>query len=709
MLIALRFLLFLRAAVRTAGRKRLGETVQSSPKACPECRPKRVDRDQRKAPMSVVDEVKDRLDIVEVVSSYLPLNKSGRNYKALCPFHSEKTPSFVVFPDSQRWYCFGACNEGGDVFNFVMKMEGWDFRAALVELAGQAGVELQRPTPAQAQAAEEADQLREVLATAARYYHHLLLNSPQAEAARAYVKGRGLSRETVDAFTLGYSLPEWDRTRDYLIEQGYSAEQILKAGLLVERESDRAYASRGTASDTYDRFRGRLMIPIRDGRGRPIGFGARTLEPDGVPKYLNSPKTALFDKSNTLFGLDLAGRAIRREDCVVIAEGYMDVMQAHQAGYENVVAQMGTALTETQLRQLQRYSKRIVLSLDPDAAGVQATLRGVEVAREALEKEWQPIFDPRGLVGYEARLGAEMRVLQLPGGKDPDDVIREDPESWAQRVEEAVPVVDFYLQLLTEDIDLEDTKAKAQTVEKLIPVLKAVANPVEREDYVQKIARSVRVDERAVLARLRSSERRGMARSRSRLGPGRFRETGRPEDQERGDQAGWRPDAVLEGYCLSALLGRPSVLAQVDAALTKAGLQPLRSQDFEQVSLRAIFEVWQTLLDTSPSVSVQALRAALPSDVQDRLDVILSEAEQTLTVSDRAELSDEQLVRDVVVTLLRLRQRRLKQLVQDLRMLMLEAHEEGDTRAKQYDQAHLAHAQTLLRTQRALARSRELG
>ncbi|MGD2145862.1 MAG: DNA primase [Anaerolineae bacterium] len=659
--------------------------------------------------MGVVDEVKDRLDIVEVISSYLQVDKAGRNYKALCPFHSEKTPSFVVFPESQRWYCFGACNEGGDVFNFVMKMEGWDFRVALEALAAQAGVELQPPTPAQAQAAEEADQLREVLATAARYYHHLLINSPRAQVARDYVADRGLTGETVDAFMLGYSLPDWDRTRTYLVEQGYSLEHILDAGLLVEREADGAPAGSARGADTYDRFRGRLMIPIRDGRGRVVGFGARTLEPDGVPKYLNSPKTHLFDKSDTLFGLDLAGRHIRRQDCVVIAEGYLDVMQAHQAGYKNVVAQMGTALTETQLRKLQRCSKRMVLALDPDAAGVQATLRGVEVARGALEKEWQPVFDPRGLVGYEARLGAEMRILQLPYGMDPDDVIRDDPDTWAQLVEAALPVVDFYLRLLIEDIDMEDTKAKAQVVDRLTPVIRAVANPVEREDYVQKIARALRIDERAVLARLHASERRHMERRQRRAMPAELQESAHLEEAERDRVITDHPGAVMEGYCLSRLVRRPDLLRQVDRALRRRGLQAVRPQDFEQPSLRAIFEAWTELLDSRPSVAVETLRDGLPPGVQDRLDLVLAEKEGPLAVRSAVDISDEQLVRDVVVALLRLRQRRLKQLVQDLKMLMIEAHEEGDARAKQYDQAHLAHAQTLLKTQRALALSRELG
>lgn len=633
--------------------------------------------------MSVTDEVKDRLDVVELVSSYLPLNKTGRNYKALCPFHSEKTPSFVVFPESQHWYCFGACNEGGDIFNFVMKMEGWDFRTALEELARQAGVELRPRTPAQEEAAEEADHLRALLAAAARYYHHVLLNAPEAEGARRYVAGRGLRDETVEEFLLGYSLPGWERTREYLTKQGYSVEDLLEAGLVIERDS----------GGTYDRFRERLMIPIRDRRGRVTGFGARTLDPEGVPKYLNSPKTALFDKSKTLFGLDMARRAIRREDRVVVVEGYMDVMQAHQAGYKNVVAQMGTALTETQLRRLRRYSKRIVLALDPDAAGVQATLHGVEVAREALGGEWEPVFNPRGLVGHEGRLGAEMRVLQLPRGQDPDDVIRDDADEWLRLVERALPVVDFYLQLLVADADLDDTKAKARIVDELLPVLRAVANPIERQDYAQKIARRLRVDERAVLARMRSAGRGGRREGRR---PGGQRGAGGDEEMVRNQGS----DGLLEGYCLSMLVRRPGLRSRIDAHLRERGLDPIQSQDFGQVSLRTIFEAWDGLLGAERSVSVEVLREELPADVRQRLDELCN--------TDETTLSDEQLVRDVAVTLLRLRQRRLKLLVEDLKMLMVEAQEAGDTRGKRYDQAHLTHAQMLLRTQRALAASREM-
>jgi DNA primase len=622
--------------------------------------------------VSVIDEVKDRLDIVEVISAYIPLQKSGRNYKALCPFHSEKTPSFVVFPESQRWHCFGACSEGGDVFTFAMKREGWDFRTALEELARRAGVELRPRTPAQAQAEEEADRLRGLLSTAAQYYHHLLRHAPEAEAARAYVAKRELNDETVERFLVGYSLPGWERTRAYLTERGYTVEELIKAGLLVERED----------GSTYDRFRDRLMVAIRDAQGRVIGFGARTLDPEGVPKYINSPQTPLFDKSRTLFGLDLARQAIRREDRAVIVEGYMDVMQAHQSGFANVVAQMGTALTEAQLRQLQRYTRRLVLALDPDAAGVQATLRGVETAREVLEQEWEPIFDPRGLVGHEARLGADIRILRLPRGQDPDDLIRGDRQRWAALVEEAVPVVDFYLQILLGGLDLDDTKAKAHVVDMLLPVLRAVPNPVEREDYVQKVARTLRVDARAVHSRLRSTERRRARRQRD------------PADAQEEPRL-TVAEANLESHVLSALLQRPALLLQVNEALREGQLEPLQEQDFQDVGYRAIFDTVGALLTAEHPAPIEALRAQLPADLQARLEELLT--------SDEAQLADEQLLRDVIRTLLRLRERSLKHIGQELSLLTTEAQEAGDVRADQYAAAWLSHTATLLRTQKALA------
>jgi DNA primase len=623
--------------------------------------------------VSAIDEIKDRLDIVEVISSYIPLQKSGRNYKALCPFHSEKTPSFVVFPDSQRWHCFGACGEGGDVFTFVMKREGWDFRTALEELARRAGVELRPRTPVQVQAEEETERLRGLLTAAAQYYHHLLRHASEAEAARAYIAKRGLSDETVERFLLGYSLPGWERTRSYLSERGYTVEELVKAGLLVQRED---------GSSTYDRFRDRLMIPIRDARGRVIGFGARTLDPEGVPKYINSPQTPLFDKSRTLFGLDQARQAIHREDRVVIVEGYMDVMQAHQAGFANVVAQMGTALTEPQLRQLQRHTRRLVLALDPDAAGVQATLRGVEVAREALEQEWKPIFDPRGLVGYEARLGAEIRVLRLPRDQDPDDLIRQEPQRWAALVEEAKPVVEFYMQQLLESSDLDDPKVKKSITDTMLPILRSVSDPVERNAYAQELVRALQISAPQFLHEL---ERRTRPTSTRRAERGETPLSDILETRE----------ADLESHCLSALLRRPDLLSQINEALMESQLEPLQGQDFQDVGYRAILEAWEALLMAEHPPSIEALHAQLPAGLQNRLEELLT--------TDEAGLADEQLVRDVALTLLRLRERSLKRLGQELSLLTTEAQEAGDLRAEQYAAAWRSHTETLLRTQQALA------
>jgi len=589
--------------------------------------------------MSIVDQIKERLDIVELIGAYVPLQKAGRNWRALCPFHSERTPSFYVFPDSQRWHCFGACAEGGDIFTFVMKREGWDFHTALEELARRAGVELTPRTPAQLQAEEASDRLRAALVEAIRTYHHLLLHAPEAAAARAYLERRGLSAGTVERFQLGYSLPGWESLRSHLTAQGFSVAELVDAGLLVARED-------GTA---FDRFRGRLMIPIYDARGQPVGFGARTLEPDGVPKYMNSPQSSLFDKSQTLFGLDKAREGIRREDCVVIVEGYMDVMQAHQAGFDNVVAQMGTALTEAQIRQLKRYTRRFVLALDPDAAGVQATLRGLEVARETLDREWEPVFDPRGLVGFEGRLGAEIRILSLPPGYDPDDLIRADRERWLALLRDALPVVEFYLQTLLRGADLDDAKERGRILESMLPLLRDVADPAEREAYAQKVARALRIEVRTVADQLRVARRKT------------FQPTAAPPP------AG-RAQADLEGYLLKVLLARPWLLARVNELLAERGIPPLRGQDFQDLASRAILHAWEQML-AAPSPDPRQLEGHLPEAFAGRLAALLGEP---------AELADEQWLREGVQAALRLRQRNLRQSASELRLLIREAHEAGN-------------------------------
>jgi DNA primase len=320
--------------------------------------------------VSEVDEIKTRLDIAEFIGQYVQLQKAGRTLKGLCPFHTEKTPSFIVSPERQTWHCFGACGTGGDVITFVMKKEAMEFPEALRLLADRAGVQLQE----RGRSVKE-DRRRQRLysanTAAAEWYVKVLATHDASVSAREYLEKRGVDEATAEAFGVGCSPPAWDSLRNHLGNLGFTDEEQLAAGLLVRGEAG-----------LHDRFRGRLMFAIRDEKGRVVGFGARALD-DSHPKYINTSQTALFDKSGLLYGLDRASSGIRENGRAVIVEGYMDVIAAHQHGFSNVIASMGTALTERQVKLLRRTTSTIILALDADAAGREAAVRGHEVIREA--------------------------------------------------------------------------------------------------------------------------------------------------------------------------------------------------------------------------------------------------------------------------------------------------------------------------------------
>ena len=332
--------------------------------------------------MSNIDEIKSRLDIVAYVNQFVPLKKMGRYHKAPCPFHNEKTASFVVYEDRQAWHCYGACSEGGDIFNFAMKMHGWTFKETLEELGKQAGVTVTPQTSESVQREKQIEKLRALMKEASHAYQQALLDDSVAGAndAREYaLVKRGLSRTVIDLFGIGYAPKGWTTLTDYLTGMGYTVEDLIEAGLAVKKEE---------TGRVYDRFRNRLVVPIRDAKGHVVAFGGRILDPNDQPKYLNSPQTPLFDKNRVLFGLDLAASSIRESETAVIVEGYMDAITAHQYGFRNVVAQMGTALTERQLQLIApRMAKRIVLALDSDNAGQKATVRSLEVARTTLQAD----------------------------------------------------------------------------------------------------------------------------------------------------------------------------------------------------------------------------------------------------------------------------------------------------------------------------------
>ncbi|MEJ5198252.1 MAG: DNA primase, partial [Anaerolineae bacterium] len=616
----------------------------------------------------VVDEVKARLDIVDVVSGYVHLQKAGRNFKALCPFHHEKTPSFVVFPENQSWHCFGACGTGGDVFTFIMKRENLDFGEALALLAERAGVELQPRAGAAPADEQKFERLRQIVAEAATYYHYLLVRSEEASIARAYLERRGFVRQTWENWQLGYALDSWDALKDRLTAKGYTLAELEEAGLIIRREDGSGY---------YDRFRGRLMIPIRDVQGRAVGFGARVLREDPErpqPKYINSPQTPIFDKGSLLYGLDMAKKAIREADMAVLVEGYMDVLMSHQVGVANVVAGMGTALTETQMRLLRRYSGNLTLALDPDVAGDHATMRGLEAARQAMERVWQPTVGPSGLVRQESRLKAQLRIASLPDGLDPDELARADVERWRRVIAEAQPIVDYYLARVGQEEDLTTARGKANAVERMAPLIREIGNPVERDHYIQRLARLVQADERLVAEQV-------MRRSAAAFQPAAAEPRPRgepPAAQPTSPAAALKPaldrssasqrrEALLLGY----LLERPELWAALDAQLIEMSVSPFSPEDFS---------------DTENRAAAAALQANLPvvlAGETDDLIGLLPEAlwpccREALALARRhPELTDEKLLKDMGDLVLRLRQDSLRQQVARLRYLIGELEASG--------------------------------
>jgi DNA primase len=600
--------------------------------------------------MSVVDEIKDRLDIVEVIQSYVPLKKAGRSHKGLCPFHAEKTPSFVVFPHTGTWHCFGACGTGGDIFSFVMKQENLDFGEALTMLARRAGVELEPRSPQATEAEKRLDLLREINQAAASYFHHLLLNSDEAARARTYLDQRGLNQETLARFQVGYALNQWDGLIRYLTGKGYALDDLVEAGLAIERED---------GSGHYDRFRGRIVFPIRDQRGRPLGFGGRVLD-DGLPKYLNSPQTPLFDKSSVLFGLDLAKQGIRMSGEAVIVEGYMDVLMAHQHGINNIVAQMGTALTEAQLKLLKRFAQRFILALDSDVAGDQATLRGLDVARQVLDREVIPVPTPRGLIRFEARLSADIRIVSLPAGRDPDQVIRESPSHWAQLMAQAKPVMDYYFQALTADLDLTSAKGKADAVQALGPLLVEVGDRVQRTHYLQQLARMVQVDERSLWQQIRQASGR---QQKARRGP-----PAPPVEEPEPAPLG------LDGHCLSLFLNHPSLMADVDQALQASGEGPVEPEDVARPEDRVVLAAWRQWLAAGGSPDVQAaFYDTVDEHLQDRIAALLKAQD------GQPPVPDDLLRNDALDTVTRLRLRNLQRRIRELRFFLEDAQDREAT------------------------------
>jgi DNA primase len=608
--------------------------------------------------MSTIDEIKNRIDVVDLISETVQLRRSGKNYTGFCPFHSNtKTPAFVVFPETGTWRCFGQCNEGGDIFGFVMKKEGWDFSEALSTLAERAGVELKPLTPVEQEAIEEHENLRNLLEDAVTFYRHNLMNSPAGKPVLDYLHTkRGLNDVTIEAFGLGYAPNAWEAGLKYFTSKGYDQADLIACGLLTEREAQ----DDSEAASIYDRFRNRIMFPIRDDRSRMTGFGARIVNPNDVPKILNSPQTVLFDKSHILYGLDRAKKEIRSQDQAVIVEGYLDVIALHQEGFANAVSPMGTALSEYQLRMLKRFSKRIVLALDADAAGDKATLRGLDVARKALDREADPVFDARGLLGSEGRLKADIRVTTLPYGLDPDEVVFQDAEKWRKIVAEARPIVVHVMETLAREQDIDDAKVKSSIANQVLPLIEDVPDAVEREAYRQRLARLLKVDERAFTETSQPIPKR--RRSNFRQGPAPSRVQG----SVAGDLAIHTTPELLEEHILSVLLRRPDLVYRVDRALQENGLNRLSVDDLQTGDHQALLQLVDDSLKQDHSEPQLFVQNSLSLPLMDLVDRLLAK-------TDQLDPNEDKVMEDLVRTLLVLRQRRLFQEIEHIQFLMEEA------------------------------------
>lgn len=680
--------------------------------------------------MSVVDQIKSRLDIVDYIQRYVPaLKKAGRYYKAPCPFHAERTPSFVVSPDKQTWRCFGSCADGGDVIKFAMRQHGWSFGEALRELATLTGVELREYTPQERARNDQIEKLHGLLNVAADYYHeHLLSDADEhTRATLHYARTkRGFSDETIRTYRIGYAPSEWQAMLNALVKLGYSEDEVIAAGLVLRSDKGRA----------YDYFRNRLMIPICDERGRVVGFGARALDPNEKAKYINSPQGELFDKSSLLFGLDRAKTAIRESETAIIVEGYMDAIQAHQAGYRNVVAQMGTALTEAQLKLIApRSARKILLALDSDAAGQNATRRSLEVARNTLEAD------------YSGRLSIDIRILQIHEGKDPDDVLREHPARFQEYIDAALPVADFVIDMETAELSAQASVQEREAVaRRVLPILTASENRLYTQDNLQKLALRLHIAERELLAwaqEIRRSEAQqkqraqqaqrsqpppppapGMAMSEEPPPRQDFDEMGGPPPLDDDDPLGpmpallRRPSAQLrssqaiERYCLSVLLRQPELLAQVnrtlrglageDAPLRAGPLAALNELDFSQSEYRAILTIYHEALEQDEMDPLHYLRQHLDEMLADELEALLHpEAHElrqrlaerysgdftgALEEFQRRSATTMQRERDAIQRLLELRRTTLRRDLDELRFLLADLQAQDPQEELRYAQ-----------------------
>lgn len=534
----------------------------------------------------IVEEIKQRIDIVEFLGGYIALKKAGRNFKAICPFHQEKSPSFVISPDRQIWHCFGACHEGGDIIKFLMKWENITFREAVQELAVKAGVKIEEEG-IQDEVWSKKETLLKLNRLATEYFKYLLYDSPVGQKAREYLKKRHISIPIAKKFEIGYAAQSWDLLLRFGKKKKYSEDVLLEAGLVIKSEKGRY----------YDRFRERLMFPLKDARGNVIGFSGRSLSAsEREAKYINSPETTLYHKRECFFGLDLAKDAIKKERNAFLVEGEFDVISPYQHGYENFVAIKGSAITREQLLLLRHYTNRVTLALDGDAAGEDAIKRSIQAAESS---------------------DFEMDVVVWEGAKDPDELLQKDPTLFKKLVKNSIPIYDFLMQSAQKRFDLSNPYGKKEYAQEIIAYLLRIQNPIVRAHYIKVMSHQLKLSEEAVGEMFTRSEREER-KKRFHVAPRQEVSTVSREE-------------TMERYLLSALF-------QLESAATSKGeiFRILEPEDFLLPSHQKIVKF--LVQDSTQPFIFTEFAKIVPPELQEELN----------TVYLFASLNDEQGERNIL-------------------------------------------------------------
>ncbi|MBI5151344.1 MAG: DNA primase [Candidatus Pacebacteria bacterium] len=517
-----------------------------------------------------IQDIKSAVDIIQLISEHVHLTKAGKNFRGLCPFHSEKTPSFFVTPDIQRFKCFG-CGKAGDVFNFLQEYDSLTFAEALQQLAKRAGITLEKHIFSQEDVHRQ--RLYEVLSLTREYYHYVLTEHKLGQPARDYLKNRGITQETITTFKLGYALNAWDALCKYLIDKkSYTQREVEDVGLVVRNSA---------TGNTYDRFRGRLMFPLTDAQGRVVGFSGRVLDPEiKEAKYINSPETFLYHKSELLFGYSTVKSFIRKEEEVIVVEGEIDALSSYQAGVKHVVAIKGSAFTDQHAKLLARTVKHVILALDADAAGVEATRRAIEIAKP-----------------YELNI----RVLALIGGKDPDEIAKENPKLWREMAKKTISVFEFLLNAAFEGQDLKTGEGMRVATQQAVPVLASINNAVEQAHYIENAAERLGVRQDVLEVELRKYI------AKQRLGGGLYTRHV-PQPQKKKEMQAEQRVTKVERYLLSLLLHANQEF--VEKALDDLGKEPFLDSALEKL------RVHLTVYTKKHTFSLQPFSRSVPQELQ---------------------------------------------------------------------------------------------